>query len=102
MRVGVLGSGMVGEAIGARLLEIGHEVRMGSRTADGPALQWARPPAMAQAPATSRNFAIFAPVSRQFFPGSGGFQRSRAVSRSAPVAAQAPHQSPAKRRNPAL
>jgi 8-hydroxy-5-deazaflavin:NADPH oxidoreductase len=42
MRVGVLGSGMVGEAIGARLLEIGHEVRMGSRTADGPALQWAR------------------------------------------------------------
>jgi predicted dinucleotide-binding enzyme len=42
MRVGVLGSGMVGEAIGARLLELGHQVRMGSRGADGPALGWAR------------------------------------------------------------
>jgi 8-hydroxy-5-deazaflavin:NADPH oxidoreductase len=42
MRVGVLGSGMVGEAIGGRLLELGHEVRMGSRSADGPALQWAQ------------------------------------------------------------
>lgn len=42
MRVGVVGSGMVGEALADRLLELGHEVRMGSRTADGPALRWAQ------------------------------------------------------------
>jgi len=41
MRVGVLGSGMVGRTIASRLLELGHEVRMGSRTAGGPAAQWA-------------------------------------------------------------
>jgi predicted dinucleotide-binding enzyme len=34
MKVGILGSGMVGQAIGKKLVELGHEVCMGSRTAD--------------------------------------------------------------------
>jgi 8-hydroxy-5-deazaflavin:NADPH oxidoreductase len=33
MRVGVLGTGMVGSAIASRLAEVGHEVRMGAREA---------------------------------------------------------------------
>lgn len=33
MKLAVLGTGMVGETIGTRLVELGHEVRMGSRTA---------------------------------------------------------------------
>lgn len=33
MRIGVLGTGMVGKAIGTRLVDLGHEVRMGSRRA---------------------------------------------------------------------
>ncbi|HEY6638719.1 MAG TPA: NAD(P)-binding domain-containing protein [Solirubrobacterales bacterium] len=33
MKVGVLGTGMVGTAIATRLIELGHEVRMGSRQA---------------------------------------------------------------------
>jgi len=37
MRVGVLGTGMVGKAIGGKLVELGHEVRMGSRSAGGEA-----------------------------------------------------------------
>ena len=37
MRIGVLGTGMVGKAIGGKLVELGHEVRMGSRTAGGEA-----------------------------------------------------------------
>jgi 8-hydroxy-5-deazaflavin:NADPH oxidoreductase len=42
MRVGVLGSGMVGQAIGSRLVELGHEVRMGSRQARSErAVEWA-------------------------------------------------------------
>ena len=32
MRIGVLGTGMVGRTISARLRELGHEVRVGSRT----------------------------------------------------------------------
>jgi predicted dinucleotide-binding enzyme len=42
MRIGVLGTGMVGRAIGSRLVELGHEVKMGSRTAGNErAMAWA-------------------------------------------------------------
>ncbi|MBD2769107.1 NAD(P)-binding domain-containing protein [Hymenobacter sp. BT664] len=34
MNIAVLGTGMVGEAIASRLVELGHQVRMGSRSAD--------------------------------------------------------------------
>lgn len=41
MKIGVLGTGMVGETIGSKLVELGHDVKMGSRTADNPkALAW--------------------------------------------------------------
>ncbi len=33
MNIGVLGTGMVGDAIGTKLVQIGHEVKMGSRSA---------------------------------------------------------------------
>jgi hypothetical protein len=34
MKIGVLGTGMVGSAIGNKLVSLGHEVKMGSRTAN--------------------------------------------------------------------
>lgn len=34
MKIGVFGTGMVGEAIGSKLVELGHEVMMGSRSRD--------------------------------------------------------------------
>jgi 8-hydroxy-5-deazaflavin:NADPH oxidoreductase len=37
MRYGVLGTGNVGRVLAGRLVEVGHEVRMGSRTADNEA-----------------------------------------------------------------
>jgi hypothetical protein len=33
MKIGVLGTGMVGKTIGAKLIELGHDVKMGSRSA---------------------------------------------------------------------
>jgi len=43
MRIGILGTGMVGQAIGSKLIQLGHEVKMGSRTADNEkATQWAK------------------------------------------------------------
>ena len=43
MKVGILGTGAVGETLGSKLVELGHEVRMGSRTADNPkAHAWAQ------------------------------------------------------------
>ena len=42
MRIGVLGTGMVGRTIGAKLVGLGHEVMLGSRTADNAdATAWA-------------------------------------------------------------
>lgn len=37
MKIAILGTGMVGKALGTKLVSIGHEVRMGSRTADNEA-----------------------------------------------------------------
>jgi predicted dinucleotide-binding enzyme len=34
MKIGILGTGMVGNAIGTKLVKLGHDVKMGSRTAD--------------------------------------------------------------------
>ncbi|MCB0877552.1 MAG: NAD(P)-binding domain-containing protein [Thermoleophilia bacterium] len=42
MRIGVMGTGMVGKAIATRLVELGHDVRMGSRSASNEAAEaWA-------------------------------------------------------------
>jgi NADPH-dependent F420 reductase len=42
MRIGVLGTGMVGNTLATKLAELGHEVRMGSRDASNEkAAQWA-------------------------------------------------------------
>jgi predicted dinucleotide-binding enzyme len=43
MRIGVLGTGIVGRTLGDKLVELGHEVRMGSRQAGNEnAVEWAR------------------------------------------------------------
>jgi hypothetical protein len=33
MKIGILGTGMVGEALGTKFVQLGHQVKMGSRTA---------------------------------------------------------------------
>ncbi len=35
MRIGILGTGIVGKTLGTKLAKLGHDVRMGSRTAKG-------------------------------------------------------------------
>ena len=43
MRIGVLGTGVVGHAIGTKLAQLGHEVKMGSRqSGNEKAVTWAR------------------------------------------------------------
>ncbi|MDA4118327.1 MAG: NAD(P)-binding domain-containing protein [Thaumarchaeota archaeon] len=43
MRVAVLGTGDVGLNLGTRLVQVGHEVKMGSRTADNQkAIEWSK------------------------------------------------------------
>ena len=43
MKIGVLGTGTVGTTIATKLVELGHEVKLGSRTADNPkSAEWAK------------------------------------------------------------
>ena len=43
MNIGILGTGIVGQTIGTRLIELGHGVKLGSRTANnGNARAWAK------------------------------------------------------------
>ena len=41
MKIGILGTGMVGTTLGTKFVSLGHEVRLGSRETDNPkALEW--------------------------------------------------------------
>ncbi len=41
MNIGIFGTGMVGQTIGSKLIQVGHKVRIGSRTAENEkAAQW--------------------------------------------------------------
>src|SRR6266436_6024934 len=43
MKIGILGTGMVGEALGTKFAQLGHEVKMGSRTANNEsAAKWVK------------------------------------------------------------
>ena len=43
MRIGILGTGMVGQTIGTKLVQLGHSVKLGSRTAgNDKAREWVR------------------------------------------------------------
>lgn len=43
MKIGVLGTGMVGKSIGTKLIQLGHSVKMGSRTANNEkAAEWSK------------------------------------------------------------
>jgi 8-hydroxy-5-deazaflavin:NADPH oxidoreductase len=43
MKIGILGTGMVGKAIGTKLVQLGHSVKMGSRTANNEkAAEWVK------------------------------------------------------------
>src|SRR5205085_1505438 len=43
MKIAILGTGMVGKTIGSKLIELGHDVKIGSRTADNAkAAEWVK------------------------------------------------------------
>ena len=43
MKIGILGTGMVGSTLGSKFIELGHEVKMGSRTSNNEnATKWAK------------------------------------------------------------
>lgn len=60
-KIAVLGTGDVGQRIGTKLVELGHEVRLGSRSASNEkATAWAKEAGERAAPATFADAAAFA------------------------------------------
>ena len=60
MKIGILGTGMVGNALGTKLVQIGHEVTMGSRSANNEtARKWASSLGERARTATFQNAATF-------------------------------------------
>ena len=64
MKIAVLGTGLVGQTIGSKLVQLGHEVMMGSRDADNPkAVIWTKEEASPRAMfGTFANAAAFAEI----------------------------------------
>lgn len=74
-KIAVLGTGDVGQRIGTKLVELGHEVRLGSRSASNEkAVAWAKAAGERAAPATFSDAAAFADE-LVFFCVSGGAVR---------------------------
>jgi predicted dinucleotide-binding enzyme len=63
MKIGILGTGMVGNAIGSKLIQLGHDVQMGSRTADNKkAVEWAEQNGLQASQGTFSNAASFGEI----------------------------------------
>jgi hypothetical protein len=63
MKIGILGTGMVGNALGSKLIEIGNEVTMGSRSASNDSAQkWVASAGERARSATFRDAAAFGEI----------------------------------------
>jgi 8-hydroxy-5-deazaflavin:NADPH oxidoreductase len=82
VRIGVFGTGMVGRTIATKLVELGHEVMLGSRTADNEtAAEWV---AAAGAGASQGTFADAAAFGELLFNCCGGLVSVEAIGTARP------------------
>jgi hypothetical protein len=78
MKIGILGSGMVGESIGTRLVQLGHQVRMGSRTDNNErAAAWVRKNGTTASQGTFRDTAKFGEILFNCTAGLGSLDALR-------------------------
>ena len=63
MNIGILGTGMVGEALGTKFTQLGHHVKMGSRTANNEnATKWAKSAGPNASPGTFEQASAFGEI----------------------------------------
>ena len=80
MKLGVLGTGSVGQAIGGKLVELGHEVKMGSRTATNEkAAAWAKGAGPGASQGTFADAAAFGELVFNCTSGAGTLEAARAA-----------------------
>ena len=75
MKIGMLGTGIVGQTIGSRLVQLGHDVMMGSRVEANPtAITWAKEEGHYASFGTFANAASFGEVIFNCTLGSASMQ----------------------------
>lgn len=80
MRIGILGTGMVGQAIGSKLVSLGHEVKMGSRSAgNDKAKAWVNKAGASASAGTFADAASFAELVFNCTSGAGSLDALRAA-----------------------
>ena len=83
MKIGVLGTGMVGDAIGSKLVALGHDVKMGSRTAGGEkAAAWVKKAGKGASEGTFADAAAHGEVLFNCTNGAGSFPALEAAGKS--------------------
>lgn len=80
MKIAVMGTGMVGQAIGTKLAALGHEVMMGSRTADNVnAAQWVERAGSTASQGTYADAAAFCEIAFLCTSGHGALEALQAA-----------------------
>ena len=75
MNIGVLGTGVTGQTIGTKLIQLGHEVMLGSRDeANPPAVAWAKDQGQHALYGTFKNAAVFGEIIFNCTLGSGSLE----------------------------
>ncbi len=81
MKIGVLGTGVVGNTIGAKLAQLGHDVKMGSRTANNEkAAQWVKANGTGASQGTFAEAASFGEIVFNCTAGTGSLEALRLAS----------------------
>jgi hypothetical protein len=80
MNIGILGTGMVGSAIGTKLVQLGHSVKMGSRTANNEkAAAWVKTGGANASQGTFADAAAFGEILFNCTSGSGSADALKAA-----------------------
>ncbi|WP_375765010.1 NAD(P)-binding domain-containing protein [Archangium gephyra] len=83
MKIAVLGTGMVGETIGSKLVALGHEVKMGSRTANNEkAAAWVKKAGAKASQGTFADAAAFGELLFNCTSGSGSLEALNAAGKA--------------------
>jgi 8-hydroxy-5-deazaflavin:NADPH oxidoreductase len=81
MRIGILGTGVVGKTLGTKLVQLGHEVRMGSRSAGGEkARAWVREAKGKSSEGSFEEAAVHAEIIFNCTSGTGSVEALNAAS----------------------
>jgi predicted dinucleotide-binding enzyme len=80
MNIGILGTGLVGQTIGSRLVELGHQVKLGSRTANNEkARAWVRAADQGASHGTFDEAALFGEVLFNCVSGKGSLSALESI-----------------------